>query len=89
MSTIDFSKAVKSSSEFVQSANPDFTACTSLRRVACSPKRLLRAVKSAYAPATRALWNGPRRTKRRVSGRVGCSFSDCLRARNCSREDCP
>jgi hypothetical protein len=68
--SMDFSRTARSSNESVHSANPVFTLCTSFKRVACSPKPSLRATQSAYAPAWRALWNMPRRTKSRVSGRT-------------------
>jgi hypothetical protein len=69
------------------SAYPDFIVYTSLRGVTLSFRQDLRARRIANALASRALWSCSRRTKRRVLRRVGRNFSDCLRAKNCSRED--
>ena len=73
------SRAVSDSMELVQRANPMLTDRTSFKRCACSPRLLFRAVRTAKAPAARALCSVP---NRRVSGRVGLVFaarSGCLR----------
>jgi len=71
------SRAVSDSIESVQRANPVRTDRTSFKRGACSPRLLFRAVKTAKAPAARALCSGPIRTNIRVSGRVGLVFAAC------------
>jgi hypothetical protein len=71
------SRAVSDSIELVQRANPVLTDRTSFKRCACSPRLLFRAVRTAKAPAVRALCSGPVLTNRRVSGRVGLVFVAC------------
>jgi hypothetical protein len=69
------SRAMSDSMESVQRANPVLTDRTSLKRCACSPRLLFRAVRTAKEPAVRALCSGLILTNRRVSGRVGLVFA--------------
>ena len=71
------SRAVSDSMESAQRANPVLTDSTSFKRCACSPRLLFRAVRTAKAPAARALCSGLILTNRRVSGRVGLAFAAC------------
>lgn len=71
---------LKAVSDFIKSvhrANLVQTDRTSFKRCACTLKLLFKAVKTAKAPAARALCLGPILTNIRVFGRVGLVFAAC------------